>query len=370
MLASDGYAVGHFGKWHLGSARRAPQGAERWFGLLSGYGTHGRFTFADNGKPVKISGWKSRIFTDQAIDWIRADHAGRPWLTFVSLTSTHAPHRGLPERLVQPYRGKVEKLIPYVPPPREVFRPLPREDVPEAQAQYLASATDIDEQLGRLIDAIDYGDRDALESTLIIYASDHGLHAGQLGYWVKGDNTRPLNMYERSIRVPTLLRYPPAIRAGQVRDDLVDHCDLFQTVLDLAGCLPTAEQRQERRYQGQSYAATLAAGNPQWRDAQFGDYGPVRMIRTATHKLLRRHGHGVDQLFNLTIDPDERRNVIADPANASLVAQLDARLDAFFAQIDAAPAKSGLAVRERVGQFNPVEPWHPQFDRWPAPADD
>ena len=158
---------------------------------------------------------------------------GRPWMAFVGMISTHGPHAGLPERIVERYRGVANRVIGTIDPPTDAIRAYKKADVAEFQAQYFAAVTELDEQLGRLLDAIE--ERGETESTAVVYTADHGLHAGQLGYWEKGNGTRPINMYERSIRIPMLLRCPGRIGAGQVREEPVDLCDLFHTLLDFAG---------------------------------------------------------------------------------------------------------------------------------------
>ncbi|MCG3179304.1 MAG: Choline-sulfatase [Phycisphaerae bacterium] len=374
-LAEVGYRIGHFGKWHCGADRVPKPGVQRWFAFWDGQGPHrGPWDYSDQGERVTLDGFKSRVITDRAAAWLseRLDERdGRPWLTYVGLIDTHNPHAGLPERLVSGYRAAANHVIGTHEPPEDFFATWAVKNIrrtPELQAQYFASVTAIDEQLGRLIDLLDA--RGELDSTLIIYASDHGLHAGQIGVWEKGNATRPLNLYERSVRVPMLLRYPRAIQAGQVRQEFVDHCDLFHTMLELAGAPLNEAERIRRRHAGQSFVPMLAGGSQPWRDAQFFEYGPVRGVRTATHKLLRRNGSfGPDELFDLTADPDERSNVIDDASNAAVVAELDRRINAFFNEIDE-PDRSGLHVLNDLGLYNHNEPWDPRhagyrFVGWP-----
>ena len=364
LLHAADYHVGHFGKWHCGRSHYPQPGVDRWFGLKYNQGTHGgRYTYGDEELSVELQGFKGRIITDRAVEWIRGPHGGRPWLTFVGMTSTHRPHDGLPERLVQEYRAVANRVIGTIDPPPDAHRVYEKSSVPEFQAQYFAAVSQLDEQLGRLIDAVE--ERGELDDTVIVYTADHGLHAGQLGYWEKGNGTRPLNMYERSIRIPMLLRHPARIPAGQTCEAFVDLCDLFHTLLDYAGAPLSAEQRAQGHHVGASFAPLLSGQARPWKAEQICEYGPVRMVRGRRFKLVRRHGHGDDQLFDLASDPDERTNVIHDSAHAELIEQYDGKLQAFFAQREE-PGKSGHDVPREDGAFtfNPNEPWLPHFDNW------
>lgn len=376
-LHNAGYHVGHFGKWHIGADRIPKAGTDRWFAFWDHQGPHrGPWDYSDQGEKVTLDGIKSRFIVDRALDWLLTeDHGDRPWMMYVGMIDTHSPHAGLPERLVAPYRGVANKVIGTIDPPPEFSVPWAirrKADVAERQAQYFASVTHLDHQLGRLIDAVD--ERGELDNTIIIYTGDHGLHAGQVGRWEKGNGTRPLNLYERSVRIPMLIRAPGRVQAGQVRDEFVDQCDLYETLLEWTGTSLDDAARAAGNYPGQSFAPMLAGDAQSWRDCQFFEYGPVRGVRSATHKLIRRNGsHGADQLFDVANDFDELHNVIDDPANAAVVADLDARLAEFFARIED-PQRSGLRAPETPGLFNQNEPWDPKYanhrcEGWPNMED-
>ncbi|MCC7407806.1 MAG: DUF4976 domain-containing protein, partial [Phycisphaeraceae bacterium] len=191
----------------------------------------------------------------------------------------------------------------------------------------------------------------------VIYVSDHGCALGHQGFWGKGNSTRPLNMYEVSIRVPLIMRWPDHIPAGRVVQRCVDHYDLFRALCEVAGVDLTQPDLAARRHPGRSLLP-LAQGRdvPDWDDTHFGEYGDLRMIRTTQHKLVRRYPHGPDDLFDLQADPQEKTNLINDPAHAQLRRDLEARLDAFYAQHED-PAKSGLRVKELPRHNDGSEAW-------------
>ena len=88
---------------------------------------------------------------------------------------------------------------------------------------------------------------------------------------------------------------------------------------------------------------------------QFGEYGNLRMIRTETHKLIRRYPDGPCELFDLRADPREMVNLFADPSHQPLVQRLTARINDYFSTYED-PIKSGLRVSELPRQ-NHTEAW-------------
>lgn len=363
-LSEGGYRVGHFGKWHLGRNTTPQPGVDRWFSIAIQHGRHhtpkelrreeNATSWSDEGEILTLPGYVTRVMTDRAIEFIR-EADGRPWAAYVGPVSTHQPHAGFQERLVAPYREVANRAIGTIDPPSDSFHVPAKGDVPDVQGEYFASVTEIDEQIGRLIDALD--DSGELERTIVVYTADHGLAVGQFGRWEKGNGTRPLNMYETSIRIPMVLWGPEWITGGSVRDEPVDLCDLFCTLLHYAD----VSRDEQIPCVGSSFRGMLGGESQEWRREQYGEYGPVRMIRTDRHKLLRRHGHGADQLFDLEADPAEMENLIEDSSHREIVADLDRKLTAFFStMVD--PEKDGLRVRENSGSFNPREPWDPRFD--------
>lgn len=386
ILAGEGYRCGFFGKWHCGTPEDTRPGFEEWFSIGRRTGPHrGEQTYTHNGEPYAETGYQARITTDAALrflDRVTGQPAGgaapaasergtdgasdgrAPFFTFVGLVSTHSPYADHPPRLVDAYRDAT-----FVDIPREPVHPFGRvtgegknaahQAWRERQAQYYASVSEIDEQLGRVIDLLD--ERGELENTLIVYTADHGLNVGHHGLFGKGNATRPLNMLEESIRIPMVFGGWSGLFGHQVRQEFVDHADLFQTLAAAAGAEvagPAAPADEPARaYPGRSFLPILteARAIADWKDVQTGEYGDLRMARSASHKLIRRHGRGADQLFDLERDPRETRNVIDEPGYESSVKRLDEALDAYFGPMAGSP-KSGLRVTE-LRSHNPVEAW-------------
>jgi len=366
LLKTGGYQTGYFGKWHCGRSAEPQPGFDRWFSFASQMPIKGEFIFSDQGRPVTHFGHQTTGITDAAVEYVRHCDKTRPFFMTVGYTNTHAVQRHQPERIVRTYRGNsfselsTDPVSPAQGHAQYRWGDIPAEQSAERRAHYYAAATFIDEQIGRLVDELD--NLDALDNTLIIYASDHGYLAGQHGLWEKGNATIPQNFLEECIHVPCLLSWPDGLPSGVKISAPVDHCDLFWTMLDAAGVTVRDEVREQIHSPGRSYLPMIReGGDSSWRDAFFGEYGNARCIRTATHKLIRRYpgpnGHFPDEFYDLVADPRERRNAMEDAALQPVIQALSARLDAYFNQYEN-PAKSGTAIAEQYACSDGHEPWN------------
>jgi arylsulfatase A-like enzyme len=349
-----GYVTGLSGKWHLGGAESAPDGFDYWYARSAPVARPQAYETPWPRPAPARGGYDRHAITDHAVEFLRNRPDDRPFFLFVGHVATHSPWLGHPERLVAPYRTATFRDIP-----DDVTYPFgrltsesvygTRADPRAALAQYYASVSEIDEQAGRLLDELDTQRLRA--DTLVVYTSDHGLNTGHHGIWGKGNGTHPYNMVEESIRVPMILNRPGGILGGQVRQEMVTHLDLAATLLDHAGIVPD----DAARLPGRSFHdLCLGKAVADWPDAVFGEYGDLRMVRTARHKLVRRPG-GPCELFDLAADPRETVNLFADAAHAGVVDDLTTRLDAYFGRY-ADPVRSGLRVRD-LPRHNAEEAW-------------
>ncbi len=361
LLHGAGYRCGFFGKWHCGTPEQARPGFDEWFCIGRRTGPHnGEQHYIRNGEPYTETGYQARITTDAALRFIAAPAGPAeervPFFAFIGPVATHSPYADHPPRLVASYREATLRDIPHEP-----VHPFGRitgegvnaapEDRRARQMQYYASVSEIDEQLGRVIDLLDQSG--ALRNTIVVYTSDHGLNVGHHGLFGKGNATRPLNMLEESIRIPMVFGGWDGLFRGQVRSEMIDHSDLFRTLAEAARVSLPAD----RYYPGRSFLPTLqrAATISDWKRVQVGEYGDLRMARSESHKLIRRHGRGADQLFDLIRDPRETISFVDDPAYASIVARLDRAIAEHFAPMADSPG-SGLRVTS-LRSHNPVEAW-------------
>lgn len=363
LLQAAGYQTALVGKWHCGRSHVPQPGFDYWLSYAHDQYPHrGEQRFVEGDRPAGYLGYQSAYVTTKAVQFLRGRDRARPFFLFVGYVDTHSPFADHPERLVAEYRRSAMALPPHREPVagrgwaryRDPADPAERR---ERLAQYYAAVTFIDEQVAALLDEVE--GQAELDRTLVAYTSDHGHMNGQHGLYTKGNATVPQNFYEESIRVPLLLRWPEGLPAGVVRAEPVDHLDLFQTLLEAAGCPPAPAFAAERRFPGASYLALLRGEAVGWRREQYGEYGNARMLRTERHKLVRHYaphaGRYPDELYDLVADPGEERNLIADPGMASVVDELDARLEAHFARYER-PERSAKAILAQP-VFNPGEPW-------------
>lgn len=340
LLGDAGYRTGIAGKWHCGRGRIHDAFDD----------VHSMHDGGFSGK--KFSLRRDRWITDGALDFI-ADAADQPFFLTVGYSATHSSWRDEPARLVSPYRDATFADVPDDPTYRYGRGDVLAQSEPRRSlANYYAAVEGIDEQVGRLLDGLD--DADVLEDTVFVYTADHGLNCGHHGIWGKGNGTVPQNMLDESIRVPLIVGPHGGVAGGQRRDEFVDHCDLFRTLLDAADVLPPTD----RTYPGSSYWGPLATpdGVPTWTQRQICEYGDVRMVRTQRYKLVRRYFDAPDLLFDLERDPRETTNVIDRDEYAAVEDQLGALLEDAFDDIDGSDL-DGRAVEQLPDYNGGNEPW-------------
>ncbi|MEX2607790.1 MAG: sulfatase-like hydrolase/transferase [Kiritimatiellia bacterium] len=198
-----------------------------------------------------------------------------------------------------------------------------------AMAAYFACVLEIDDCIGRMLRELDT--LGLSENTIVIYASDHGDFVGSHGLIEKVAPGH--NVYEETLRVPWMVRWPGHVREGQVSNDLVELVDLYPTLLDLCGL-----KAPDGPYplQGRSLAPHLTRGIPVGRSFIVSENWSQAAIITEQMKLghwlpcphdpKRDHRHFGDQLFDRAHDPHELHNLINDPQWSETRQEL---LDAF-----------------------------------------
>jgi choline-sulfatase len=353
LLKEAGYTTALSGKWHLGQSHLKPRGVDYYFGLPRWQGDHNeRYTYTLNGEEVTLEGNKSRFITDHAIRFM--EQAQQPFFLNIGYIVTHSPwnremHR--PE-LVALYENATFRDIPsYVAHPWVKNEGIANHPTPEKLRDrytgYYAAVTEIDQNVGRIVAYLEQlGLR---EDTIIIYTSDHGLTMGHHGFFGKGNSTRPLNMYETSIKIPLIWNGSGIERQG-ARGEYVDHYDTFMTILDLAGVSP------ERLSPGRSYTTILKGENRVWSNTLYGEYGDLRMIRDEEWKLVYRFPNGPHDLFNLKADPKEQENLIGREDLQPVISDLKRKLFEFYLRFDN-DEKSGLRVKELPQHNQKSEAW-------------
>jgi arylsulfatase A-like enzyme len=195
---------------------------------------------------------------------------------------------------------------------------------------YLRCIASVDDNVGRLLDYLDQvGLRD---NTIVIYTSDQGFFLGDHNWFDKRF------MYEESIRMPFLVRYPGQIAPGSVTDALILNVDFAPTFLECAG-VPVPKE-----VQGRSLAPLWRGERPQdWRTAWYYRYyhypadhrvQPHYGVRTERYKLIGFNRLDQWELYDLKTDPRELKNIYAEPASADVVKTLKVELARLRKELD------------------------------------
>lgn len=250
----------------------------------------------------------------------------QPLLLKLSLTNPHYPYICAPELLtyylnrVQPFLGQPVFEHPFLA-QRQVT---PGEqanawEIRRATAAYYGMVETIDGHYGSVLDRLRTVGQD-LDDWIIVYTTDHGEMLGEHGIWEKQ------KFFEASVRVPLIIRWPRRF-APRVVQENVNLCDLFATLAELAGVpLPAeADTVLGRGLDSRSLAPLMRGDASGWDDESISQFGATNlMIKRGS---LKYQSYDRDDcraqpevLFDLAAEPDERRNLIAEPRYAEAVA--------------------------------------------------
>lgn len=323
ILARHGYICGFSGKWHLGDSLKKQQGFSFWFVHPRGSGKYNDHPMIDRDRQAPTTGYMTSVITDKALEFIELNR-GRPFYLNVHYTAPHTPWIGHPQKLVDYY-----KSLPLTSFPRESMHPWAsalQEHLGnrESMAQYAASITAMDENIGRILQRLhDLGLR---RNTLVIFTSDHGFNFGHHGLVGKGNASTPRNMYETSMLIPLIFSHPSRLPAGITRDEMVSAYDFMPTLLEYLGL----RVPQKRNLPGRNYAPLLLGRYMRWQNVVYGEYGTVRMIRTDQWRYVHRYPDGPHELYDLGNDPRESKNLVRDADQRDRLRNLRQRLEAWF----------------------------------------
>lgn len=358
-LTATGYETALFGKWHLGDWRDDPErrfhptrhGFAHFVGFVTGAGPKDPETVAIDGSVTPWRGLTDDIITDHAIQFLRRKRT-KPVFVQLNLRSPHSPWLPVAEEDRRPF----ENLDPKI--PDLSYPDLDVVDVKRRMRDYLSSVAGIDRNVGRLLRAL--ADAGLEENTLVIFTSDHGYNLGHNGIWHKGNGiwiTRTMppddrfgrgryrpNLYDNSLRVPVIVRWPGVIPAGSVVTDTFSNLDWFPTLARLAG----AAIPEGTVLRGSDFAGRLRGdGEGAWNQDFYAEYSmqvyrraDLRCYRTPEWKLVRDFLQPEnDELYHLREDPEENENLINDasPRVRAALQRLDAQLHAQIRRIEQQP---------------------------------
>ncbi|MHC4619742.1 MAG: sulfatase family protein [Planctomycetota bacterium] len=332
MLAGAGYESALIGKWHLGDKDQyhpTHYGYNEFTGFRWGGEISKDPKIEVNGEVQRAQGYTPDILTDYAVDFIRRKKDGpfmlslHYWAPHAS-TVSRAPDRGhtwLP--LSQADYGRFENMDPNIPNPD-----YPKLDVAllkRMMREYLGSVASVDRNLARILDLLD--ELRLTDNTVVIFTSDNGYNVGHNAVEGKGNaswtltdgrDERP-NMYDNSLRVPTIVRWPKVVRPGATIDKTVSFLDWFATILAIAGF----RAPKQAAIRGRNFVPLLKGKRLEWDNDLFVQYtmrgaGVMRAYRTPQWKLVRDFDHFIkDELYDLANDPTETTNLI-DSAEARI----------------------------------------------------
>ena len=374
LLQGAGYYTAMLGKWHLGSD---PTGFDYW-NILPGQGRYNNPILYDRDGSQVYPGYATDVITDLALAVLKNRPKDKP---FFLMCHHKAPHREWvpdgkhrlqfagrqipePPTLGDNYEGRSDALREQQ---QSVFNDLTRRDLklqppagltgPQSNRwlsvkpteveievngrkqlltgdelkrwkyqrymqDYLACVQSVDDNIGRLLEWVDANG--LRENTLVIYTSDQGFFLGDHGLYDKRF------MYEPSLKMPFVARWPAGIKPGRIADALAINCDFAPTFLDLASLATPSDM------QGRSLLPLFQGRRPaDWRTGMYyryyhdpghhntrAHYG----LRTETHKLIYFWKKDQWECYDLVKDPQEMRNLYTDPASQGLVARLKDQL--------------------------------------------
>ena len=375
-LHQNGYNTALFGKWHLGSE---PKGFDYYkFHVAAGQqGLYWDPVYNENGEIVTEKGYATNLTTDFALNWLNEVKSNEN--PFCLLLQYKAPHRSwepdtkyvdLWEGIEFPYpatyndnyktREKTAgdtdmtmddfnrrdmKLTPpldlegkeleawYAFGNKRGENVYPDENLsPDKNRNwkyqtyikdYLACIKSVDDNVGRILDFLD--ENKLAENTIVIYTADQGFYLGEHGWFDKRF------MYEESLRMPFLIKYPAKIQAGTVNNDIITNIDFAPTLLEAAGISIPNE------VQGHSFLQNMQGNtSKEWQKSMYYHYyefpfwhhvQPHYGIRNDRNKLIHFY-YNIDvwEFYDLEKDPNELQNQIDNPEYAEMISAMKTEL--------------------------------------------
>ena len=377
LLQQAGYYTGMIGKWHL---KTEPTGFD-YYNVLPGQGLYFDPIMKESGKPwesgrrggVVHKGYVTDVITDFTLSFLKDRPKDKPFCLMYHHKAPHdmweydEKHAHLyedvdipePDNLFDDYRNRgqaIKRTTQKIGMEETVFLHgtqgdqfsavrseignLPEVEQKKRAYQYFIKAflrcvSSIDDNIGRVLDYLD--ESGLAENTIVVYTADQGFFLGEHGLFDKRF------MYEESLRMPFIVRYPRGIKPGSVSEDIALNVDFAETFLDYAGgSIP-------QDMQGRSLRPLLEGETPgDWRKSMYYRYWMHRPhfnvaahfgVRTDRYKLIYYYGLPLGaagaldeptppewELFDLQKDPAEMNNVYDDPAYAGVVNELKAEL--------------------------------------------
>ena len=322
LVKKAGYSTALIGKWHLGHKQSqhhpTKHGYDYFMGLKKG-GCYGKDAQMEkDGVEKKFPGLMVDVLTEDALEFIDENHK-KPFCLSLHYRAPHAAYLPVSDEVWKEHK-KGGHEVPTYPGMSPKY-------AAKKMKEYCAAVTGIDVNLGRIMKKLE--DLDIVDNTIVIFTSDHGYNVGHHGIWAKGNGVwmmkqpkrwpnipaiwRP-NLWDTSLRVPFIVRWPKTIKPGTSRTETIDFTDIYPTLCKLTG----AKIPKGTTIRGNDFTPMLVGMNPEWDNDLYCEYDQhtgganvyMRAYRTAKWKLMVDFNNpGRGDLFDLENDPGELTNL-------------------------------------------------------------
>ena len=343
-LQRAGYSTAYIGKWHMGAHDDNPRpGFDHWVSF-KGQGSYlppwPGYTLNVDGERVKQKGYITDELTDYAVDWMdEQKDSDKPFFLYLSHKAVHGDfvpakrHLGKYDKEDLSFLPRGEDISAESNAPRWVrdqrnswhgidFSYHGDKGLDFLYRRYCETLLAVDESVGRLTDKLK--EMGVYEETLIVYMGDNGFMWGEHGLIDKRVS------YEESMRVPMMMQCPDLFDGGKVIEKTIGNIDIGPTILHAAG-LETPDYMD-----GRSFLELPNHPDQDWRkdflyvyywEKNFPQSPTQFALRGDRFKYITYYGlWDTDELYDLTTDPGEKKNLIHDPDYKAIAKKMEDRL--------------------------------------------
>ena len=369
-LQSEGYATALVGKYHLGEPTSPAEGFDNWVTLEDGHvRSFYRNKIFDNGDIYEQPGHSVDFFTDKGVAFIEEQtEAEKPFFLYLPYPAPYGHWPATKEADENRHTARYAEC-PMETIPRQAlskaavdgFMLRNNESTTDLDFSMLMRAPNdlatlrnfysqismVDDGVGKIIETLDR--LGIADDTLLIFTTDHGLSTGEHGFWGHGAATLPSNLHRAAHSIPMIMRQPGVTQSGVRSQVMVSGLDVYSTILEHVG-LNWADATIPSR----SLMPILSGADlSDWGDdVVCSEQEETRVIRTPKWAYFKRFdGAGTtfeNELFDVENDRGETVNLATDPQYSDVVADLDAKLVAFFETYADAKAdlwQGGVAIQ-------------------------